>query len=79
MNISVCVGSSCHIRGSYRIIELMTNALKENGLDESVKMGASFCLGRCAEGVSVKIDDEIISGVTEENFNEVFDKYVLKK
>lgn len=79
MNISVCIGSSCHIKGSYKIVELMKNALKDNGLEDTVQLGASFCLGKCTSGVSIKIDDEIICGVSEENFSEIFDKYVLKK
>lgn len=79
MTINVCVGSSCHIRGSYKIIELMTAAIKENKLEDKVTLGAAFCLGKCTNGVSVKIDDEIVCGVSEENFSEVFDKYVLQK
>ncbi len=58
----------------------MTDALKENGLTDSVTMGAAFCLGNCSpEGVSIQIDDELLSGVNEGNFTEVFNKYVLKK
>ncbi|MEG2082835.1 MAG: hypothetical protein RR011_06360, partial [Oscillospiraceae bacterium] len=46
-----------------------------NGLTEKVNLGAAFCLGKCTNGVSIKIDDEVITGVCEENFNEIFDKY----
>ncbi len=79
MTINVCVGSSCHLRGSYKIIELMTEALKKNGLEDKVELSAAFCLGKCTHGVSIKVDDEVICGVSPENFNEIFDKYVLKK
>lgn len=79
MNINVCVGSSCHLRGSYQIIELMKKSIAENGLEDSVNLSAAFCLGKCTHGVSVKIDDEIVCGVSPENFDEIFDKYVLKK
>ena len=77
MTISVCVGSSCHIKGSYKIIELMTKAIEQNNLSDKVTLNAAFCLGKCTDGVSVKIDDEIVCGVCEDNFNEIFDKYVL--
>ena len=77
MDIKVCIGSSCHLRGSYDIINLMKDALKENGLDETVGMSAAFCLGHCGDGVSIKVDDQVISGVTKENFNEIFSRYVL--
>ena len=77
MDIKVCIGSSCHLRGSYDIINLMKDALKENGLDETVGMSAAFCLGHFGDGVSIKVDDQVISGVTKENFNEIFSRYVL--
>lgn len=79
MDINICVGSSCHLRGSYDIIELMKKKLEENGLTDKVNLGAAFCLGKCTDGVSVKIDDEIICGVSTDNFDEIFEKYVLKK
>ena len=74
-NISICVGSSCHLKGSYKIIELAYIA--EHNLEDKVNLGAAFCLGRCTDGVSVKIDDEIICGVSEGNFRQIFDEKVL--
>lgn len=67
------------MRGSYDIIQLMKDRLKKNGLEDSVELSAAFCLGKCTQGVSVKVDDEIICGVSRENFDEVFNQYVLKK
>lgn len=75
IKINVCVGSSCHIRGSYRIIELMNNAVKENGLEDKVSVSAAFCLGHCMNGVSVKVNDQIF-GVNEDSFNEFFEDHV---
>lgn len=78
MIISVCVGSSCHLKGSYDIIQLFKEALSKNNLADKVTLKATFCLGKCGvAGVSVKIDNEIITGVTTENFDEIFNSYVL--
>lgn len=77
MDIYVCVGSSCHLRGSYDIINLMKENLEKNGLTEKVNLSAAFCLGKCTNGVSIKVNNEIICGVSKENFDEVFKKYVL--
>ena len=77
MNIYICVGSSCHLKGSYNIINLMKEALEKNGLTDKVNVSAAFCLGRCTDGVTIKVDDEIITGVSPDNFNEIFDQYVL--
>ena len=80
MVISVCVGSSCHLKGSYDIIEAFKSALAVNNLADKITLKATFCLGKCGvAGVTVKIDNEIITGVTTENFNEVFETNVLAK
>ena len=77
MNIYVCVGSSCHLKGSYDVIQLMKQELAVHHLEDKVNLSAAFCLGKCKDGVSVKINDEIICGVSKDNFNEFFEKHVL--
>lgn len=79
MNIYVCVGSSCHLKGSYNIINLMKEQLEKSGLSDKVTLKAAFCLGKCTDGVTIKVDDEIICGVSTDNFLEIFSKYVLRK
>lgn len=79
MNIYVCVGSSCHLRGSYDIIELMKKSIAAHKLDDTVHLAAAFCLGKCTDGVSVKFDDEIVCGVSPDNFDQIFSKYVLSR
>lgn len=79
MEIKVCVGSSCHLRGSYDIINCMKEAIDKNGLSDQVELKAAFCLGKCTNGVSVQFDDEIVTGVSMENFEQVFQKHVLNK
>ncbi len=78
MNIYVCVGSSCHIRGSYDIIQLLKDAIAEHQLEDQITLSAAFCLGRCTDGVTVKVNDEIISGVSRENFPAFFESRVLR-
>lgn len=78
MTILVCVGSSCHLKGSYDIINLMKDRIAKNNLGEKVTLKATFCLGNCGvAGVSIKVDDQIITGVTKDNFDTIFDKYIL--
>lgn len=78
LNIYICVGSSCHLKGSPRLVKLFQEAIADHNLKDKVTLGASFCLGRCAEGVSVRIGDEIVTNVSIENFDEIFSKYVLE-
>ena len=77
MNIYICVGSSCHLKGSYNIINLMKEALEKNGLTDKVNVSAAFCLGRCTDGVTIKVDDEIVTGLTPENFEQIFNEKIL--
>ena len=76
-NISICVGSSCHLKGSYKIIEMAKEYITNHKIEDKVNLGVAFCLGRCPDGVTIKVDDEIIVGVCPENFQEIFDSKVL--
>ena len=80
MTVLVCVGSSCHLKGSYEIIELLKQRVSEEHLEDKVLLKGTFCLGKCGvAGVSIQVDDQIITGVTPKNFNEVFEQYILSK
>ena len=80
MVIQICVGSSCHIKGSADIVELLQQAVAENGLENEVTLAGSFCIGKCNRvGVTVQVDDEVHVGVTKEGFREFFEKNVLAK
>lgn len=78
MIIQICVGSSCHLKGSPEIVELLQKAIEEYHLTDEVTLTGSFCIGKCNRvGVTVQIDDDIHVGVTKDNFNEFFKKNVL--
>lgn len=79
MNVSICVGSSCHLKGSYDIIQLMKDAIAEHQLDDKVNLSAAFCLGRCTDGVSVKINEDIVCGVSKANFRDFFQKEIISR
>lgn len=79
MVIQVCVGSSCHLKGSPEIVELLTEAIREHHLEEEITLTGSFCIGKCNRvGVTVQINDDIHVGVTKENFREFFKQNVLE-
>ena len=78
MIVQICVGSSCHLKGSERIIELFQKAVSTHGLENDVTLAGSFCTGRCNRvGVTVSVDDDVYTGVTPENFDEFFKDKVL--
>ena len=80
MIIQICVGSSCHIKGSAEIVELLQAAVAEHHLESEVTLAGSFCIGKCNRiGVTVQVDDEVYTGVTKEGFKEFFQNNVLAK
>ena len=76
--IYVCVGSSCHLKGSHTIVKLMKKAIADYNLQDKVELKATFCLGHCTDGPSVKVGDEVF-GMTEENFQKLFEEKVLSR
>jgi len=78
LKIIVCIGSSCHIKGSRKVVEELQNLIAENGLGSKVELGGTFCMGRCQQGVCVTVDGEFYS-VTPESVGEFFTKEVLSK
>ena len=78
LNITVRIGSSCHIKGSPEIVELLQNAVEEYGLKDEITLAGSFCIGKCNRvGVTVQVDDDVHTGITKENFKEFFKENVL--
>ena len=78
MIIQICVGSSCHIKGSAEIVELLQNAVAEHHLENEVTLAGSFCIGKCNRvGVTIQVNDDVHVGVTTENFREFFKNHIL--
>ena len=78
MIIQICVGSSCHLKGSPEIVELLQKAIAEYKLEDEITLAGSFCIGKCNRvGVTVQVDDDVHTGITKENFKEFFKENVL--
>lgn len=78
MKVTVCIGSSCHIKGSRQVVEGLQNLINENNLGDKVDLGGTFCLGKCQQGVCVMVDEEFHS-VSPENINEFFKNEIAAK
>ena len=61
MKITICIGSSCHLKGSRQIVESLQELVDQNGLAERMQLSGTFCMGRCTEGVCVRVDDAFFS------------------
>jgi NADH:ubiquinone oxidoreductase subunit E len=78
MKITVCIGSSCHLKGSRQVVEQLQNLIAKNDLGDKVELGATFCLGKCQQGVCVMVDEEFHS-VSPDTVEEFFKEAVIAK
>ena len=78
MKITVCIGSSCHIKGSRSVVEQLQYLIGKNNVSDKVELGGTFCMGKCQQGVCVTVDDKFYS-VTPETVEEFFNTEVLTK
>lgn len=76
LKITVCIGSSCHIKGSRQVVEQLQYLISKNNLGDKVELGGTFCMGRCQEGVCVEFNEKVYS-LNPDNVNEFFEKNIL--
>jgi NADH:ubiquinone oxidoreductase subunit E len=77
ITVTVCVGSSCHIKGAREMITRFNDFLTKEGLEDMVELKGSFCMERCGDGINWMINDEIFSSASAEEGAEMFRKKVL--
>ncbi len=76
MKIKICIGSSCHIKGSRQVVETFQDLAAKHGLSDKVEMSGTFCMGNCKNGVCVDIDGNVYS-VSPETAEEFFSEHVI--
>lgn len=76
MNLTICIGSSCHLKGSKKVAQMFEQMIDEKNLRDKVNFYATFCMGNCQNGISVSIDDQIYS-VTPETAQQFFEQEVI--
>lgn len=77
MKVEICIGSSCHIRGSKEVIQEMMALVKQYNLEKEVELVGSFCMGACSKGVSIRINGDHIYHVKPEETSEFFQTEIL--
>ena len=78
MKVTVCIGSSCHLKGSRQVVESFQRNIADNGLKDCVELGGTFCMGNWQQGVCVTVDGELFS-VSPETADEFFNANILTK
>ena len=78
MKVTVCIGSSCHIKGSRQVVEQLQHLIATENLGDKVELGGTFCMGKCQQGVCVTVDDNFFS-VTPDDVKDFYDKEIKAK
>ncbi len=77
--VTVCVGSSCYVRGSDRVAEALERLIREHNLDGRVEVSGAFCMEHCSLGVTVRVDDRIFCQVMPDEVDAFFQNEVLPR
>ena len=78
MKIKVCIGSSCHLKGSRQVVEQLQGLIAQKGLEDKIELAGTFCMNNCQNGGCVSCEDQICS-VTPETVEQFFNSEVLPR
>lgn len=66
IELTVCIGTSCHLRGAEKVIKIFQDIIKTEGLEKKINLKGTFCMGQCSgENVMVSIDSNIFETTPE--------------
>lgn len=77
ITVDVCIGSACHLKGSYGVIHALQDLIEAHGVEEQVELNAVFCLGHCTNAVSVRINEDEICSVQPDTASAFFENKIL--
>ncbi|MBR5318334.1 MAG: (2Fe-2S) ferredoxin domain-containing protein [Peptococcaceae bacterium] len=79
MEITICIGSSCHLKGAREIVSKLEKIIEKCELSNQIHLKGAFCMGKCSvEGVSVKVEDELFY-LKPENVEQFFQDEILRR
>ncbi len=79
MNVKICIGSLCHLKGARQVVEALQDYIERDNLSDSVELEATFCTGNCQDGVSITIDNTKLFSVIPSTVEEFYNKEIKAK
>ncbi|MDR1134427.1 MAG: (2Fe-2S) ferredoxin domain-containing protein [Synergistaceae bacterium] len=74
--IDVCIGSACHIRGAYNVVQTFQQMIEEKSLHGEIELKTTFCMRECHNpGVAVTVGEmkyNIPADGARDFFNSIF-------
>jgi NADH:ubiquinone oxidoreductase subunit E len=77
ITIFVCLGSSCYLKGAYDVINAFEEVIHKTALEGEIELKGAFCLNHCTHGVTIKINEEVVSGIASKDVPSLFEERIL--
>lgn len=77
VEVVICVGSSCHMKGSYKVVQTFKEMAEEHKVSDKIHIKASFCMKNCVNGISISVNNKLVSGVNISNASDKFLELIL--
>lgn len=76
MVVQVCIGSTCHVKGSYIVVNRLQNMIERDGLEDQIEFKLIFCMGRCTQAVSVMLNNKDVYSVSPESVETFYETQI---
>lgn len=81
--IKVCMAEGCYARKSKNMIKVLCDTLEtdigEKRADGEFEIEEVFCLGNCAVGPNIVVNEKLFADVTSDNVKQIIDKNCANK
>jgi len=75
--ITICVGSSCSVRGSDELASEIQRFIEKENLADSIEIVGAFCMDACSKGVSIRVGERQFSGILPEDAEAFFYRGIM--
>jgi NADH-quinone oxidoreductase subunit G len=72
--VSVCIGTSCHLRGSQKLLKALMHHVDDQDLGEQVEIQATFCMEACDRGPTVRVAGHVLNRASLDGVKELIEK-----
>ncbi len=75
----ICDGSSCLTKQKVKLISLLTKAIENKGLNDSIKIVKTGCFGICGQGPILKVlpDDIVYVNIQKEDIDVIVEDHLM--
>jgi NADH:ubiquinone oxidoreductase subunit E len=79
VEVKVCLGSSCHIRGGAKTLKVLKSLIDAHELCTKVDLLADLCLENCLQAPNVVVNGVVFGSITPEKAEAFFLQEILPK